>query len=200
MPVKTNFIYFVGKTFGYWTVLGFAYYDHKKVPYVNAKCCCGIEKPVQWKNLKAGKTTNCGCRNRLTHWAKEPLYRIWKAIKTRCYKETHHKYKHYGGKGVTMCEEWKNSYVPFRDWCLANGWEKGLEVDKDKKGDGMVYSPENCTILTHKENTRLSSHSKLSMEKAAEIRKSSLSSFELAEIYGVRVGAIRAVRRNETWI
>ena len=62
----------------------------------------------------------------------------------RCYNPNYSHYKYYGGRGVSVCEEWKNSYQSFLDWSLENGWQKGLQLDKDIKGNGKLYSPLTC--------------------------------------------------------
>ena len=80
------------------------------------------------------------------------FFPIWQNIKKRCYDIKNPAYKNYGGRGVIMCEEWKNDYQKFLDWSLANGWEQGLQLDKDIKGTGFLYSPENCIWVTPQKN------------------------------------------------
>lgn len=88
----------------------------------------------------------------------EPLYIIWRGIKSRCYTTSNHSYKKYGGSGVTMCEEWKNNYLAFKSWALANGYVKGLHLDKDELCETKnifphIYGPDTCQwILQHKNN------------------------------------------------
>lgn len=74
----------------------------------------------------------------------------------RCYKPMSKSYKFYGGRGVIVCDEW-HSYQVFLNWALLNGWEDGLQLDKDVIGDGLLYSPETCcfvTKLVNANNTR----------------------------------------------
>lgn len=82
-----------------------------------------------------------------------PLHVIWIMIKRRCYKPKATRFESYGGKGVKMCDEWKNNFAPFYDWAIKSGWESGLQVDRfpDNNGD---YQPSNCRIATRKENIR----------------------------------------------
>jgi hypothetical protein len=72
----------------------------------------------------------------------------------RCYDEKFVYYKYYGGKGVVVCKEWKDDYNIFLNWAKNNGWAKGLQLDKDTKGNGMIYSPETCRFITREENCK----------------------------------------------
>ncbi len=70
----------------------------------------------------------------------------------RCYKNNNKAYPIYGGRGVVVCDEWKNDRVAFMDWAVENGYQIGLQLDKDIKGDGFLYSPNTCCFVTSKEN------------------------------------------------
>jgi hypothetical protein len=90
--------------------------------------------------------------------SKHPLHNVWHGIKCRCYGKTSKPYKKYGALGVIMCEEWKNNFKSFYDWAIANGWEKGLQIDKDIKSkelgvEANLYSPERCSVVTAKVNS-----------------------------------------------
>ena len=88
----------------------------------------------------------------------EPLYKIWKGMKSRCYTKSHHSYAKYGGSGVTLCDEWRDDYNSFKTWALASGFIEGLHLDKDElcKEKGIlphIYSPDTCQwVMQHKNN------------------------------------------------
>jgi hypothetical protein len=71
-------------------------------------------------------------------------------MRYRCYNKDHKQYKDYGGRGIKVCDEWMNPKV-FIEWCLNNGWEKNLFLDR-KNNDGD-YCPENCRFVTNQINS-----------------------------------------------
>lgn len=80
------------------------------------------------------------------------IYNIWRMIKQRCYNKNATRYKNYGGKGVKMCEEWKNDSRAFFEWSLNNGYKENLQIDRiDANGD---YCPDNCHWVTIQENLK----------------------------------------------
>lgn len=94
----------------------------------------------------------------LVNGKREKLYNVWIAMKQRCYNSHDANYMRYGGRGIDVCEEWKNDYGKFRNWCYENGYEQGLDLDRRDNDKG--YSPENCRFITHRENL-LNTHRKL---------------------------------------
>lgn len=123
---------------------------HPKALY---RCECGTEKELFIANVNSKSTKSCGCSTNKTHgMSKTDIYNIWIGIKMRCYNENNEDYYNYGGRGVTMCAEWYDNPEAFIKWAIDNGWKSGLEVDKDKNG-GLIYSPENCVVITKKNNS-----------------------------------------------
>lgn len=79
------------------------------------------------------------------------LHTIWKSMKYRCLTPKWKPYEWYGARGITVCDEWKNSYLAFKKWSLSNGYQEGLELERiDVNGN---YEPDNCKWITHHEQT-----------------------------------------------
>ena len=79
------------------------------------------------------------------------LYSIWKSVKCRCNNSNHPTYKYYGGRGITFYKQWNDSYVCFKEWALANGYQDDLELERLDVNDN--YTPTNCAWITHHEQT-----------------------------------------------
>ena len=123
---------------------------------------CGKEVVVRGSHLRSEHTQSCGClsreqiasRNTKHGCAHETWYNVYNQMMARCGhweggKESDlHRYR---DRGVTVCELWQKSPLAFGDWLLAHGWRKGLQIDRIDNNLG--YSPENCRVVTPKENT-----------------------------------------------
>lgn len=185
-------------------------------------CVCGNSTECIGNNIVVGakiavnpNVPSCGCiRNArasetgTTHgYSKHPLHTAWQAMKQRCYNPQHQLFATYGGKGVTVCDEWLNNAEAFITWALANGWALGMHLDKDVLSDSQKvtrrYSPTTCQFIPSKENTKYSSsrtnflhNSKIKLTPAdvLEIKDSyqnrKLNQYELATQFNVTQASI----------
>ena len=111
------------------------------------KCLCDCGNTTYVSTSRIGTATNsCGCYKIETHRthneSKTRLYNVWCLMKARCYRKTSGNYSNYGGRGITVCDDWKNSYEKFKAWALSHGYSDSLSIDRiNCNGD---YCPENC--------------------------------------------------------
>jgi hypothetical protein len=90
--------------------------------------------------------------------SKEPLYAVWNTMLARCENEKHNRYHRYGGRGISVCDQW-HDYSEFRRWASKSGYKKGLQIDRiNTDGD---YCPRNCRWTTSKQNNRNRSNNRM---------------------------------------
>lgn len=174
-----------------------------------AVCTCGNEKEYRIAGLRSGKTQSCGClriellvKKRKTHGLRNhPLNHVWCNIKQRCENKNHPRYKDWGGRGITICEEWRNDFQAFHDWCIANGWKKGLQIDR-KENDGN-YEPSNCRCTTSAKNNQNRRDSKFVYHQILTIRNlfkmGAFTKAELGRIYKTHKSNISKIVENKSW-
>lgn len=120
------------------------------------QCKCGGKITANPHQVITCQHQSCGCfkyarRNRKYNSYNPKLRRVYYSMISRCHHENDKVYKYYGGRGVKVCIEWRRNPQKFFDWAINNGYQEGLELDKDIKG-GKIYSPKNCLWVTKSVN------------------------------------------------
>lgn len=144
---------------------------------------------------------------------KHPIYRLRDRLMSCCYtiKSTHPSYPYYRGKGIIVDDKWRNSVMDFYNWCINNGWQKGLSIDRINS-DGN-YEPSNCRFITKGENSKKArrennqsgengSNAKLTYKKVNVIRlllNLNYPIYKIAEFFGVGATAISYIKHGKSW-
>lgn len=152
-----KFIDLSGQRFGRLIVIEFSHVNKQGNSMWKCECECGKQCISRGVDLKSGNTSSCGClrselsRNRvLKHdMTGTRLHDIWCNMKERCFDKNNARFEDWGGRGITVCDEWKDDFQAFHDWAMANGYEDHLTIDRINN-DGN-YEPSNCRWATKKE-------------------------------------------------
>ena len=112
--------------------------------------------------------TRKGNKNSIQHGETHTrLYRIWHGMKQRTLNSNDKDYENYGSRGITICPEWTNDYIKFRDWALSHGYADDLVIDRIENNGN--YEPSNCQWITVLESNR-NKRNTINMQIAKEIR------------------------------
>ena len=150
-----------GRKFGQLTVLYKLHNYYKKdAVYWLCVCDCGNLTEVKGTSLRCGATTSCGCyrlvkvKNATTKhgYSNNRLHKTWRGILYRCYNKDDPSYNYYGGRAITICDEWLHDFKVFYNWAINNGYKESLTIDRiDVNGN---YEPSNCRWVDMKIQSR----------------------------------------------
>ena len=153
----SNFVDLTGQKFGKLEVIRRVENNKQGNAQFLCKCDCGKEIIVRSSNLIQKHTVSCGCLRAITKTKhnsyKTRLYKVYRGMISRCLEKTNKEYSNYGARGITICDEWKNNFLAFRDWALNNGYDENAkrgECTIDRINVNGNYEPSNCRWINLK--------------------------------------------------
>lgn len=167
--------------------LGYKQVGQRKQRFALIKCPkCGKIEERRVRSDASAQCQTCGMKAMRSHRKTEihgdtvkgaefhRLYQIWRGMNRRCHDPKSNGYNQYGQQGVTVCDEWRNSYLKFKEWSLLNGYKNQLTIDKDELCESQnispkVYSPSTCKWKTLEENA--SNNLKITEEQVIQLAK-----------------------------
>lgn len=199
-----KFVDLTGQKFGRLVVIKKASNNKQGIVCWLCQCECGNIKIVRGDSLKQGLTLSCGCLHKnavknackinfLKHGlSKTRINNIWFDMKARCYNKESINYKNYGGRGITVCNEWKNDFLAFYNWAIKNGYNDTFSIDRINVNGN--YYPDNCrwvdikTQSNNRRNNHLITYNGITHTLS-----------EWAEIKGIKVSTLTMRLKHYGW-
>lgn len=202
---KNHFIDITGKRYGKLTVLRLSKKEHHSRNGLVWVCSCDCDPNKEiyiiGNDLKYGNTSSCGCyrREKMTIHGKThtKIHKIWNSILQRCLNENNEFYEYYGGRGITVCDEWLEFENFYRD---MGDPPDGMSIDRINNNKG--YYKENCRWATREEQQRNTRRTKLDKFKVKRIREFLLMEekpSDLAKLFNVSQNVIYQIKDKRTW-
>lgn len=173
------------------------------------KCYCGNEFEATENSIKTGNKKSCGCKKtaaiikrNTTHgltFKNKRLYRCWSEMKKRCNNPNVKNYHSYGGRGITVCPEWQNSYETFYKWAVSHGYADNLTIERNNFNGN--YCPGNCCFITRRMQ-QFNRSNVLGIVIVREIRNKFANGeklISLSKFYSVTTHAIREIVNRVTY-
>jgi hypothetical protein len=189
IPTHKSFIDLTGRKFNRLFVEGFigrhSIRGGKRRTYWRCICDCGNVIKADSSSIKNGQTKSCGCYNlertgninRSHSLTKTPEYMAWINIKTRCHNIKNKNYPRYGGRGITVCDRWKDS---FENFFVDMGKRPSTKHSIERRDNSKGYSPDNCSWETQK----IQNNNKRNVRKIT-FNGQSLTASGWAEVFGI---------------
>lgn len=189
---------YIGKRYWRLTVIDVL---EKGVRKFKCRCDCGNIYFAVPYNLENGSEKSCGCLQREISenaFSHDRLYSVWQNMKRRCYSPNNRNYHNYGGRGIVICDEWKNNYIAFKDWAYSSGYNEKAEFGEctiDRIDVNGNYEPKNCRWITNIEqqkNKRPPSELKKKKKKRSSLiffNGEFIPKYDLCHNFGISVEA-----------
>lgn len=150
-----------GQRFGRWTVIRREGSNTHYSAMWFCRCDCGTERVINGADLRCGHTKSCGClkyeinvKRMTTHGgSRSRLHSVWTDMKQRCYNPNEPSYPGYGGRGIKVCDDWRDSFESFQAWALQTGYDENAPYGVctlDRINVNGNYEPSNCRWVSAK--------------------------------------------------
>lgn len=141
-----------------------------------------------------------GYKNAYKHgFNKKRVAATWNGMKARCYNKNSKAYPTYGGRGITICDEWLSDNTTFFNWAMSNGYADNLTIERDDVNKG--YCPSNCRWIPKEEQGR-NTRSALGVGKATDIKlkiKSGMKIKDIAKEYNIDSSTVYNIKLGKAY-